>query len=283
MLGDWNLYDADLDTLLGELSRHRPTRAELMVTLNVDHVVKLSTDQEFRDAYETARWRTVDGMPVKWLLGLVGARKTRRITGAELLPALCASDEFRGRRVLLLGGRDDDLQRAAVTLQDSCPDVTIMAVPVPIIGSPADTPDSVLDALQLARPDIVFVCLGAPKQELWVHHWQEVLPPAVYIGAGAAVAFVAGSERRAPRWVQHLGMEWLFRLAQEPTRLLRRYTTEAIPIIPIAMRSILPGRFFHRRPAAAALPAAKHRADPEDAPPFEVRREGSDRSVLNSS
>lgn len=110
--------------------------------------------------------------------------------------------------------------------------------------SDVDDPASleVVEALASLEPDLVFVCLGSPKQDVWVSRWRAKLPPAVYIGAGAAVDFVAGTKRRAPRALQRLGLEWAFRLAQEPRRLARRYLVRGPAFAMVAVRSLIAAR-----------------------------------------
>ena len=97
----------------------------------------------------------------------------------------------------------------------------------------------VVNAVQEASPDLVFVCLGAPKQELWMHTHRDVLAPAVMIGLGATLDFIAGDVQRAPAWMSDAGLEWLYRLAQEPRRLAYRYLVRDRAFIGIALRAWL--------------------------------------------
>lgn len=250
VLGPWPLDVDDLDSLLWQLQSHRPERAELVVTLNTQHVAILLSNADFRRAYDSARWRTVDGTPLVWLLRALGVRNARRVTGVDLLDRASSSRHFAGRRIVVTGGSEAQLGTAVAQLRSRGSRADIVAVPFPMIEHPTDDCPEVLEALRSVTPDLVFVCLGSPKQELWLHHWRDSLPPAIYVGAGAAVAFAAGQERRAPGWLQRLGLEWAHRLAQDPRRLWRRYTREVVPVIPVVLRSLLRGLVRDCRPAS---------------------------------
>lgn len=250
VFGSWSLYVGGLDGLMEDLQAYRPRRAELVVTLNADHVAKLLSNGDFRKAYDSARWRTVDGTPLVWLLRALGVRNARRVTGVDLLSQASRSRHFAGRRIVVTGGSEAQLWAAVTQLRSRGSRADIVAVPFPMIEDPSDDCPEVLEALRSIIPDLVFVCLGSPKQELWVHHWRDSLPPAIYVGAGAAVAFAAGQERRAPGWLQRLGLEWAYRLAQDPRRLWRRYTREVVPVIPVVLRSLLQRLVRDFRPAS---------------------------------
>jgi N-acetylglucosaminyldiphosphoundecaprenol N-acetyl-beta-D-mannosaminyltransferase len=209
-----------------------------VVTPNVDHVVRLRRDAAFRRAYEGAAFVVADGMPLVWASRLLGRPLKGRVTGADLLPALCAVAAARGYSVFLLGGGDGVAPRAAAALLARFPGLRIAGThtPPPGFGDAPGPVEAALDAVARARPDILFVGLGAPKQELWVHaHWDRIAA-TVAVCCGAAIDFAAGARSRAPGWVQHAGVEWLWRLLHEPKRLWRRYLVDDVAFLGIFLR-----------------------------------------------
>lgn len=212
----------------------------LVVTPNVDQTIDLDRDPKFRGAYRDAGLRLIDGAPLTMLARLLGATGVHRHTGADLLPFLVSESEREGWTVAIAGGSAGVSGLAVARLQEAHPGAKVVSVPFPYL-SVVDDPRSkeVVDELCNISADIVFLCLGAPKQEMWFTHWRSMLPPGVYIGAGAAVDFAAGTARRAPSVLRRLGAEWLWRLAQEPKRLGTRYLVKGPAFLAVVCRSIL--------------------------------------------
>jgi N-acetylglucosaminyldiphosphoundecaprenol N-acetyl-beta-D-mannosaminyltransferase len=237
------LFSGDREDLLqaiGELVDSRGVHA--IMTPNVDQVIVLPTERPMADAYRDAALRIADGSPLVLLGRLLGAHDLHRLTGADLLVDVARVAPQHGWRVAVAGGGAGVAQTAAVRLRERF-GTDAVAVDFPRMSS-VDDPRSaeVIADLTAAAPDVVFICLGAPKQDVWIHRWRDALPPAVYVGAGAAVDFVAGTKRRAPLPVQRLGFEWAFRLAQEPRRLAYRYLVRGPRFIPIVLRSLRAAR-----------------------------------------
>lgn len=210
-----------LDTLDSLLAQCRP---RLVVTANVDQAIDLSQSSVLWSAYREAALRTLDGMPLVWLATMVGAKRVFRQTGADMLVKCVAASAERGWRIVILGGSSEANDLAVTNLRHAFAKADVMGLNLPF--SPHfQTPEirSAVTALAGMNPDIVFLCLGSPKQEKFFMELQQELPPATYIGAGAAVDFASGVKSRAPKVVQKLGLEWTWRLAQEPRRLARRY------------------------------------------------------------
>lgn len=210
-----------------------------VITPNVDQVIDLDRDPEFRNAYQKAALRLIDGAPLEVLARLLGATDVHRHTGADLLPFLVSKSDHERWTIAIAGGGTGVSDRAVVRLQMLYPKAKVVSVPFPRLAV-ADDPRSleVITELRRLSPDIVFLCLGAPKQEMWFAQWRSMLPPGVYIGAGAAVDFAAGTVRRAPAVVRRLGVEWVWRLAQEPRRLRRRYLVKGPAFMGIIYRSL---------------------------------------------
>lgn len=210
----------------------------LVVTANLDQWIDLMESPRMRAVYDRATVVVLDGTPLVWLSRSLGAKEAHRITGADLIFELASSADRRGWRVAIVGGRADVARSAQRKLGEAYPGGQFVAVEVPFVSEVADPQLArVAEELMRLQPDVVFLCMGAPKQESFFVEWEEALPEAVYIGAGAAVDFAGGSVRRAPRTVQAMGFEWFWRLVSEPRRLARRYLWKSQRAIPLIWRS----------------------------------------------
>lgn len=200
----------------------------LVVTPNADQVVNLERDAALRAAYDRADLVVADGMPVVWAAALLGTPVKGRVTGADLMPRLCEVAAQRGLKVFLLGGAPGVAARAAENLVASHPQLQVAGVHCPPLGFERDEAQNaaLVEAIRSSDADLIFVCLGSPKQEVWVHRHMAQFDKGVFLGVGAAVDFCAGTIRRAPRWMQRSGLEWLYRLSREPRRLIGRYTKD---------------------------------------------------------
>lgn len=237
------LFRGDQRDLLARIESLLPAQGvHTVITPNVDQTLNYVNDARLRRAYDEAEIRITDGFPLVKLGQLLGAAHLHRHTGADLLPLLAAQAHRHGWRIAVTGGEEHVAQVAADKLARLY-GADVVAVPFPHIASVEDDGSrKVVDALNRIRPDLVFVCLGSPKQDVWVSHWRSELPPALYIGAGAAVDFVAGTKKRAPKTLQRIGAEWIFRMAQEPRRLAWRYLIRGPRFVYIAGRSFLVAR-----------------------------------------
>ena len=194
-------------------------------TPNVDHVVLAGEDAAFRAAYSRASLSLADGMPLVWSSRLLGAALPERVAGSDLVLPLLERAAARGWRVFFLGGDPGVAAKARDRALAEVPglDVAGVAAPVVRVGASGDERAAVLRPVIHARPALVLVALGAPKQEIWIDQERRALRPAVLVGVGASLDFLAGTVPRAPRWMARSGLEWLFRLGREPRRLWRRY------------------------------------------------------------
>lgn len=210
-----------IDMARGDQSRY-------VVTANVDHVIRFSRQPDVRRLYTQADLVVADGMPLIWASRLLGMPLPERVAGSDLMPALCAAAESEGLSVFFLGGADDAAEAAARVLKTRHPALKIAGIHVPPFGFERDAEASkiALDAVRSARPDILFVGLGSPKQEHWIAAHRETCGAKLSIGVGITFSFVAGRVQRAPRWMQRCGLEWLHRLCQEPRRLWKRYLVD---------------------------------------------------------
>lgn len=210
-----------------------------VLTPNVDHVVKLHHDESFRSVYREATYIVADGMPLVWLSRLCGNPLPERVTGADLFVDLCRQAADRGLRVYLLGSASQAIiERTAEALKRRFPRLEIVGARSPSFGFEKNEGESkaLVEEVRAANPDLLFVGVGAPKQEKWIYRYRHQLNAGVALGVGAAFDFVAGKVDRAPAWMQTLGLEWLFRISQEPKRMVRRYLVEDLIFFRLALR-----------------------------------------------
>ncbi len=206
-------------------------------TPNVDHIVLADENPEFKDAYKGARLSLVDGMPIVWVAPLLGAPLPEKISGSDLVMPLMARAAARRWRVYLMGAGPGIAQKAADKIREQL-DVQFVAIESPKVDLSQPPDEALLARIRAAKPDVVFVALGSPKQEIWCHRVSERLAPAVLVGVGASFDFLAGAVKRAPPWVSRLGFEWLFRLALEPRRLWRRYLVQDPKFVRSVLRTL---------------------------------------------
>jgi N-acetylglucosaminyldiphosphoundecaprenol N-acetyl-beta-D-mannosaminyltransferase len=193
-------------------------------TPNVDHIVSAADNPRMRAAYSRVSLALPDGMPLIWAARLLGEALPEKVSGSDFVPLVLERAAERGWRVYFLGGNPGVAELARRKLNESLPRLQVVGVDAPKIDvndSPRHEP--IVARIRTARPDIVLVALGAPKQEIWIDLVRDQLRPTVMLAVGASLDFVAGTVPRAPRWISKVGAEWIFRLAREPRRLWRRY------------------------------------------------------------
>lgn len=181
-------------------------------------------DDRLRRIHNEAGMVTPDGMPLVWLARLMGRKRTRRVYGPDLMRRVTAISAARGYRQFYYGGAEgvaETLQRALTLAHPQLRVAGAFCPPFRELGAAEDR--AIVEAINAARPDIVWVGLSTPKQERWMASHRGLVEAPVMIGVGAAFDFLAGLKRQAPPWMQKNGLEWLFRLGSEPRRLWRRY------------------------------------------------------------
>lgn len=196
-----------------------------VVTPNVHHVVLLQHDALLREIYERAFLVVPDGVPLLWAASMLNLHLPGRVNGTDLFETLCARSAQQGLRVFLLGGREGAAQAAAARLSARHPALNVCGIYCPPMNFEKNPAECVriLEAINAARPHLLFVGLGAPKQEYWMYRNCEQLSVPVSLGIGVSFEFVGGIVSRAPRWMQRTGFEWLYRFCAEPKRLWKRY------------------------------------------------------------
>lgn len=218
-----NVYMRDaLDAIDGFINKRNPI---LIATLNTDHVVKMSKDVSFKNIYCTATLTITDGVPIVWAARFLGTPIKEKISGADLFPSLCELASQRGRKVFFLGGKEGAAASSAELLRKKLPSLQVSGTYCPSFGFENDEKENtkIIEMIRVASPDILFVGLGAPKQEKWIYKHKNQYKVPVSIGVGAAFDFYSGIVKRAPKWMQNVGLEWFWRLMMEPRRLWKRY------------------------------------------------------------
>jgi N-acetylglucosaminyldiphosphoundecaprenol N-acetyl-beta-D-mannosaminyltransferase len=212
-----------------------------VVTPNSHHIVLLQGSVGYREIYHAAQLSVADGMSLVWASRLLGAPLPERIGGVDLFEEVCRAAAGTDLRLFFLGGRPGAAEGAARVLRARYPGLLVAGTYCPPPGFERDSEESerVNRALRSADPDILFVGLGAPKQEQWIFANQQELGIPVAVGVGASLDFVSGLVPRAPRWMQRAGLEWLFRVIMEPRRLGRRYARVIPGFVWLVLRQYL--------------------------------------------
>jgi N-acetylglucosaminyldiphosphoundecaprenol N-acetyl-beta-D-mannosaminyltransferase len=197
---------------------------------DVHSIMRAKSDRVHRAAIHSADMVLPDGMPIVWAGRIRTAEPLSRVCGPDLMAQLCSHSAARFWRHFFLGGRPGVAERVASRLAANNPGLVVCGTASPPFRALTKNEDSeVVQGIIRARPDIVWVGLGCPKQERWMLEHIERIQGAVLIGVGAAFDIHAGQIKRAPRWMQLSGLEWLYRLISEPRRLWKRYL-RAVPL-----------------------------------------------------
>jgi N-acetylglucosaminyldiphosphoundecaprenol N-acetyl-beta-D-mannosaminyltransferase len=208
-----------------------PGPCRFVVTPNLDHSMQLQKNDALRRAYADASLVIADGWPVVLASHLFGTPLPGRVTGSDLVPAfLRATSTPAEVRLFLLGAAPGVAERAAINIERQYPGIRVVGTRSPDFGfekSPEENA-KILAHVDEAKPDVLVVGFGAPKQELWVHAHRDRINAKVALCVGATIDFLAGERSRAPEWMQLVGAEWLHRMMSEPRRLGPRYAKNAL-------------------------------------------------------
>ncbi|MBX7105262.1 MAG: WecB/TagA/CpsF family glycosyltransferase [Gemmataceae bacterium] len=204
-------------------------RANFIVTANLHYAMLSAGDARLRDNNERAALVLADGMPLVWASRWRPVTLPERVTGSDLLPLLCARAAERGWGVYFLGAAPGVAAEAAKNLTARFPGLRVVGIESPPFRALSkEEQDAQREAIRAARPAILFVAFGQPKGEYWVAENYEQLGVPCVMQIGASLDFAAGRVTRAPRWLQKIGMEWLYRFGTDPWRLGKRYLANAV-------------------------------------------------------
>ncbi len=222
--------------------------SEFIIQSNVHSLVQAQEDSNYRETLHRATLCVPDGMPLVWLLRLKGHNIRHRVYGPDLMLLLCEEAAKRGWRCFLYGGAPGVPEQLKEVLEKRFPGLKIVGTYSPPFRLlTAEEDEAVCAMINATKPDIVWVGLGSPKQDIWMYEHREKLDVSVMHGVGAAFDFLTGRVKQAPRWMMNAGLEWLFRLFQEPRRLWRRYTLTNLKFVIYLLVHVLRSAFDKHR------------------------------------
>jgi N-acetylglucosaminyldiphosphoundecaprenol N-acetyl-beta-D-mannosaminyltransferase len=204
------------------------------VVINVDKIVKMESNQSLRAAVLDCDLINADGQPVIWVSRLLQSPLKERVTGIDLFDVLIARCAERGFRPYLVGARQDVVARTVEVLRAKYPKLELAGWRNGYWSASEEA--AVVQEIKKARPDVLCMAAGSPKQEVFLCKWKKEMQVPFVMGVGGSFDVTAGVLKRAPGWMQDSGLEWLFRLAQEPRRLWRRYLIEDMAFFRLVWR-----------------------------------------------
>lgn len=218
----------------------RAGRGHWTITANLDHLRRYHREPLAKSLIDEADLIVADGTPLIWASRLAGEPLPERVSGSSMVWSICEAASAQRQSVFLLGGDPGVAERAAHIFQDRCPALEIAGTACPPMGFEDDDHElnRIRRQLTEAAPQIVLVALGFPKQDLLIRNLRSSLSHASFLGVGISLSYVTGDVSRAPDWICNLGLEWAYRLSQEPTRrLARRYLVDGLSFAPRLMAS----------------------------------------------
>jgi N-acetylglucosaminyldiphosphoundecaprenol N-acetyl-beta-D-mannosaminyltransferase len=219
------------------------------------HVLMTAQEQaDVQQAVDDAWLVFPDGAPVAWMERQLGIPTAERVGGPDLMLGVLDRGRERGLRHVLVGSTDPTLQQLEERIRSQLRGVEIVGTIAPPFDDPSEWSGEAIATIRGWRPDVIWLALGAPKQEMWMKQYASAVSPALVIGVGAAFDFHAGTKQRAPRWMQRTGLEWLFRMASEPRRLMGRYASANSRFMIRALAEIVRRRVAVTAPVGPARP-----------------------------
>lgn len=208
-----------------------------IVTPNLDIVRRYRNSVTFRNLIATSTLNVADGMPLVWISRVKGQSLPERVNGTDLMFDVCDAAAKAGRSVFFLGGNPGSAEHTAAAMLKDYPELIVAGCHCPEFGFEKDIENvaEIAEILSKANPDIVFVGLGSPKQDVLINMLQLKLPSMWWLGVGVSFSFISGELVRAPDWAKTSGFEWGYRLIAEPKRLAKRYLLQGIPFLAVTL------------------------------------------------
>lgn len=208
------------------------------VTPNMDHIVTIEEDKIFEEIYRKADLVAVDGKPLIWLSRILGNPIKEKISGSDLFPEICKLAAKKNYSIFILGAKEGVADLAASKLRNKFKGLNIVGTYSPTIGFENNDEELTVikNMLKNSLPDILAVALGSPKGEKFIYKHLNEYDIPFSISIGATIDFEAGNVKRAPKWISNLGFEWLYRITQDPKRMIKRYVIDMYKIGPIIRR-----------------------------------------------
>jgi len=244
------VVDLEMDAFLKQVEQHLLRRESThVVNLNPHHFLIAQRDEQFAQICHSGDIVFTDGIGIKFASVLGDKFIQNRFTGLDLMKKVCALSSERGYSIFLLGGQHGIARQCADSLLREYPSLTIAGVNEPPFADSIEkyNNDEIIRQINVASPDVLFVALGAPKQEKWIEHFRTALQVPILMGVGGSFDIIGGRLPRAPGWMRAAGLEWLFRMGIEPRRLAPRYLIGIPQFILQALRLKLQSATDRRR------------------------------------
>jgi N-acetylglucosaminyldiphosphoundecaprenol N-acetyl-beta-D-mannosaminyltransferase len=250
-VSNFRLFDVpiaatDMPTAIGQVRSwiERGDRGRVVTFATAHMLVESLRNPGFSKILERTDMNFPDGMPLVWCGRRRAGVRVERVCGPDFLPRFCAATADMGLRHYFYGGAEGVAAKAAAELKRANPGVEIAGtLSPPFRALTAEEKDEIVRTIRAAKPDVVWVCLGCPKQETWIDEVRDKLDVPVLLAVGLAVDILAGAKDRAPARLRTLGLEWFYRLCQEPRRLWRRYLVDnSIFLYHLLAETLLPAR-----------------------------------------
>jgi N-acetylglucosaminyldiphosphoundecaprenol N-acetyl-beta-D-mannosaminyltransferase len=229
-------FDSQIELILKWAKRRI---SKVVCVANVHMLMEAHRNPKFAAVLSNADLVTPDGMPLVWLMNLLGGWQQNRVAGMDILLALCHQVSAKKISVFFVGSERETLDRIKARLQQDFPHLQIAGMePLPFRPLNSKEDADIIEKINSSKAGIVFVSLGCPKQEIWMSEHQGKIN-TVMLGLGGVFPVYAGLHKWAPLWVRKLGLEWLYRLAQEPRRLWKRYYQTIPPFLYLALKQLI--------------------------------------------
>lgn len=209
-----------------------------VVTPNLDIIVNAEKDKEFQEVCRNASLSLADGKPLIWISKLLGTPIKEKVSGSDLFPLVCERAAQKGYSIFILGAAEGVADKAAQRLRKKYLGLKIVGTYSPPLGFEKNHEEisHIIEMINSTDATILAVALGAPKGEKVIYQIKDQICAHVSLQIGATIDFIAGKVKRAPRWMSNIGLEWFYRILQDPKRLVKRYTKDAFCIIPIILK-----------------------------------------------
>ena len=206
-----------------------------VVTPNMDHIVLIEKDKLFKEIYDNADLVLTDGKPLLWIANIKGTPIKEKVSGSDIFPRICELAADRGYKIFILGAAEGIANKAAEILMKRYSGLIVSGAYSPPIGFEKNTDEvkKIIELINDSEADILAVALGSPKGEKFIYKIRSKINVSLSISIGATIDFIAGNVKRAPKWMSNMGLEWLFRITQDPKRMIKRYWNDAVSIVPI--------------------------------------------------
>ena len=216
----------------------KQNKCAYVVTPNVDHIVQLEKDKEVQAVYKNASLVLTDGKPLIWISKLYKTPIKEKISGSDLFPLVCELARDKKYKMFFLGAAEGVAAKAAENLKKRFPGLNVVGTYSPKYGFEKDKKmlQEIIEMIKEKKPDILIVGLGCPKQEKFMYNYCKELQVPISFGLGASFDFEAGNIKRAPKWMSSHGLEWLYRIFQDPKRLAKRYLVDDIAIVKLIFK-----------------------------------------------